>query len=148
MTIYLPANYQLFGPVQEEGALRGKIGSTWWFPPVAFTASTKRFDFSIGYPRAGTALWRLIWKPGDGGEASIARLVHMDDNSGNITEIARINGQSQYLLSHDAVYVTNQINELVDAKVNKNIGYQMQDNGVNEWTIYESRLEINWKLLL
>jgi hypothetical protein len=137
----IPSFVQLFGPRQGDG-LSGPFGATWIFPgPV--TASTKQFLFTI-LSKAIYANWLMVWTPRN--MATRARLLACDFVNNGVPQNMVVLGEIPSNGSMSPVSVgfqfTAPFNELVAAKVNKYIGFQMIDDGVNFPTIYESRLEL------
>ena len=147
----IPVVLQLFGPVQYEGALHGAWGHdncqqynqqdcSWIFPGNALTASTKAFFFQYGYPKVVYARWVIVWTCGNI-ETSI-RLVYMDGGPKNIQEIDRIDCEGHMTPVVRARNITIPLNQLINDRIEKHLGFQTRDNGWAQWTLYESRLEI------
>lgn len=138
----VPSFIQLFGPVQFAGALNTHVGGTFTFPGAALTASTAMLRFDMGLAPVAFAQWVVVWTPIN--PIAAIRLVHFDDGPQNIVEMARIQGQNSATPLNKRAVVTEQINWLVDGRVKKNIGFQVQDDNVSNWTLFEVCLELHF----
>ena len=139
-TLALPVTYQLFGPVQADGKEENTYGTTYVFIGDALTASTKWFPFSQGLPPVQSAVWKHEWTPNDIGTS--VRLVHMDNGPANITPIAEVQSDGSMTPVVESIDFTKVMNELIAAKVDKHLGFQVKDDGASSSSIYESRLEV------
>lgn len=135
----LPVAYQLFGPVQHDGREVNTYGSTYVFIGDALTASTKVFPFQ-SMPLVEKATWKHVWTPNN--TAAYVRLIHADNGPSNITQIVAVQSNGSSTPTVETVDITNDFNSLVVAGVEKQIGFQVKDDGVNESSIYESRIEL------
>ena len=146
----IPVTYQLFGPAHEQAALTKAYGpnfgqyAPWVFVGSCLTCSTSMFVFNLPMPSAYFARWQLIWTPNN--TNTVARLVAFDDGPSNIVEIARIYSDGSMNPVAPAVDITAVFNQLVAAGVKKHIGFQISDDGVNKWTLFESRLDVNYNI--
>lgn len=135
----IPATFQLFGPVQYDGAHKSVNGAVWVFPGNALSASTKTFIFSRRLPFVTFARWLLVWTPNASADA---RLVYFDDGPTNIVQVAELHGASSTPQA-TAVDITHTWNNLAQAGVTKTFGFQLKDDGIAP-VIYESRLEFTF----
>lgn len=139
----LPLFVQLFGPVQNEGSLVTSIGPTWQWPGAATTASTKTFEFQLGFPIPVWVRWIVLWRTQTVNQ--YVRLVHADDGPSNITQIAQIQGTGRGEPDDSVMNVTVPFQTLVAAGQHKHLGWQLWGDG-NPIQIYEVRLEIGWQV--
>jgi hypothetical protein len=143
-TVVLPATYQFFGPVQADGREVNTYGTTYVFIGDALTPSTKWFPFSKAFPRVESAIWKHTWTPND--VNTYVRLVHMDNGPANVTPIEEIQSNGSAFPVVETVDVTKAMNELINAKVDKHLGFQVKDDGSSSSSIYESRLEVVFQI--
>jgi hypothetical protein len=143
-SLALPVTYQLFGPIQADGKEENSYGTTYVFIGDALTASTKWFPFSKGFPLVESAIWKHIWTPNDG--KTYVRLVHMDNGPANVTPIVEIQSNGSTSPVVETVDFTSAMNELILARVDKHLGFQVKDDGSSSSSIYESRLEIVFRI--
>lgn len=147
-SVVIPTFLNLFGPLPGNGFVVEPIGPEWSFL-TAVTANTKLFDFWLGYPAVARARWMLVWTPNN--IAMAARLVAFDQaTAGQIQgeiELARIESLGHMTPVPQAVLITEKFQALVNAKEQRHIGMQLKGDGVNRFTIFESRLELNFALI-
>lgn len=142
----IPATFQFFGPTQTEGALTISMGPEWTHPDAALTPSTKLFRFDLPHPNIASARWTVAWIPRSPGAA--VRLVAMDIASPspvNPVELAVICSSNRDQPTAVSLDVTQKINDLAKDGRTRIIVQQFRDDGV-AWTLYESRLELNFEL--
>jgi hypothetical protein len=139
----LPVTYQLFGPVQADGKEENTYGAKYVFIGDALTPSTKWFPFSRGFPPVESAIWKHVWTPND--VNTYAVLVHMDNGPANITRIGEIRSNGSATPMVQTLDFTSVMNELIAAKMDKHLGFEMRDAGVSS-SLYESRLEIVFRI--
>lgn len=97
-------------------------------------------------PFAVRCQWWLEWTPNAGSTSVTGRLIQFDDGPANIVGLGpQIYGDGANSPRNMAADFTAAFNELVRARVDKNIGYQMWGPGVIS-QIYESRLEVDWAI--
>lgn len=144
--LHHPIIYQLFGPVHLQAAMSYPLPPDWRFPGSALTASTVPFSFDFGMLRARWACFRMIWTTDS--PLVQARLVHADDGPQNITEMGLIEGRGEgpKVANNQTVDVTKRFNELVDARVYKNIGFQLAGDGLASFILWSARLEVVYEL--
>lgn len=140
----IPIVYQMFGPVQADGGEENMYNTAYTFIGNALSANTKVFPFSMGLPFAVKATWRHIWTPNS--NQTFVRLVHMDGGPTNITQIVEVQSGGTATPVVEIRDFTGAFNDLVTAKIDKQIGFQVKDNNTLTSTIYESRLEIWYKV--
>ena len=139
----IPVYVNLFGPNQFPGSLSAVVGSTYSWVGSALTASTKTFKFSLtGYPDIVDANFRAVWTTEN--TSSWIRLVHFEDGPSNITQIVEIQGTGSQNPANQVADITTAIHNLIVGGTNKNLGFQLKDDGTNAWRIYEIRLELNF----
>ena len=135
--------YQWLAPTSR--TTHGRFGhATYVFIGDALTPSTKWFPFSRGFPRVESAIWKHTWTPNDAN--TYVRLVHMDNGPDNITQIGEIQSNGSTSPVVETLDFTSVMNELIVAKVDKHLGFQVRDNGSSSSSIYESRLEIVFRI--
>jgi hypothetical protein len=137
-----PFHMHLFAPVQIEGALVHTPTNQWAWPGEALSASTGHLAFRYGFPPVTFARAIIVWSPGSVNNG--IRIVHADDGPTNITEMGRkISTESTQSPRAHGIILTDQLNELVNNKVSKHVGYQVIGDGT-PMTIYEVTLEITF----
>ena len=139
-----PEFAQLFGPVQDAGSWLGNpIAGQWSWIGSATTASTKTFEFQLGFPSLSLAMWRVIWRTNS--VYQYAGLFHMDNGPSNITQIAQMTGDGTGNPANQALDVTTALNTLITNQTYKNIGFRVWgDSTPSAMRIYEVRLELTW----
>ena len=141
----IPVFVNLFGPNQFPGSLSQAVGSTYGWVGSALTASTKAFKFALAnYPDVVDATFRAVWTTEN--ISSWIRLVHCDDGPVNITQITEIQGNGSLNPANQVVDITTSLHNLIVGGINKNLGFQLKDDGTNAWRIYEVRLEMNFEV--
>ena len=130
--------------MKADGKEVNTYGMTYVFIGDALTPSTKWFPFSQGFPLVESAIWKHTWTPND--VNTYVRLVHMDNGPKNITPIVEIQSNGSVLPVVETVDFTSAMNELIVAKVDKHLGFQVKDDGSSSSSIYESRLEIVFRI--
>lgn len=139
----IQTHHQLFGPVAHYGAIRDHaVGTQWVFPGSALTAATKRFRFSRGLQSVNSAVWLLMWVTPN--RSHKARLVYFDDGPSNVVEICEVTGTGEGQPRVNSFDLTGLFNKLVAERIDKNIGWQLKDDGNTAAEVFESRLEIVW----
>jgi hypothetical protein len=138
----IPLVFNLFGPVQNEGALVQVPSPEWKWPGTALSASTTRMRFDLDYAAVTFARWVVVWVPG--AHASQLRLVNTDDGPKNISEMGVIGGRDITTPVAEDCVITDQLNALRGNHVQKHIGFQIKGDGVTPIKLFESRLEINF----
>lgn len=145
--VAIPTFISLMGPRQGDGLLVLPVGTEWKFL-TALTASTKMFCFNLGVLEVAYARWVVIWTSNN--VAVNARLVSFDYATNEVmqnpVELALAEADGAMAPRAVAKEITGQLNDLAKSKVTKQIGFQVKDDGVNNWLLYESRLEITYKL--
>lgn len=144
--VVVPATFQFFGPVQAEGALTASVGQTWSHPGSALTPSTKILRFDLPHPTVASARWTVAWVPRSPGAA--VRLVAMDIASPspvNPITLATICSSDRDQPTAVSVDVTDALATVAAEGRTRILVQQFWDDGV-AWTLYESRLEINFEL--
>lgn len=137
-------NIQLFGPAQTTNeTVTDTAGAPKWIGSV-LSGSTHRFQFSKGFLQVESARLLVLWAPRN--VANYVRLVSADDGPSNIVEVARIQSNGNMGPTAQAVDVTQVLNNLIAAGVDKQLGFQIGGDGLNAWTLYEVQLEINYRL--
>lgn len=140
----IPSNIQLFGPAQTaSSAIADTASSPKWVGQV-LSGSTHRVPFSKGLPLVDSARMLVLWAPRN--TANYVRFVSCDDGPSNIVELARVQGNGNMGPSAQAVDITSALNGLIAAGVDKQIGFQVGGDGVNQWVLYEVQLEVNYEV--
>lgn len=70
----------------------------------------------------------------------------MDESAANLTEICQIPPNAAQAPIVTGCNITTVFNALIVGAQKKHIGFQTKDNGIDAWSLYESRLEISWNL--
>lgn len=141
----IPATFQLFGPTQ----LFRRYDSMWRTPSNAFTSSTKFLRFDLNYPNIASAKWVVAWTANN--PTAAIRLVAWDaeaNHAGHVNETVLFTLCSSGRDSPTAslIDVTQAMNALrQDGRV-RIIGVEVIDDGGDEWTLFEARLELNFEL--
>lgn len=140
----LPSNIQLFGPAQtSQSAIVDTASAPKWVGQV-LSGSTHRLHFSKSLPPVESARMLVLWAPRN--TANYVRFVSCDDGPSNIVELARVQGNGNMGPTAQAVDITAALNSLTAAGVDKQIGFQIGGDGVNQWVLYEVQLEINYEV--
>jgi hypothetical protein len=140
----LPVPYQLFGPAQTPQSVVSDIAGAPKWVGLALSGSTHRFHFAGGIAPVDSARLLVVWASRN--TANYLRLVACDDGPSNIIEIARIQGNGAMGPSVQAIDITAALNALIAAGVDKQIGFQIGGDGINQWTLHEVQLEINYEV--
>lgn len=140
----IPTCINLFGPSQTAGSvITDTAGSPKWIGAV-LSGSTHFFPFSSGVAPVERARLVVLWAPRN--VANYVQLVSADLGPSNLVEIARVQGNGNMGPSVQAVDITNAFNALVAAGVDKQIGFRIGGDGINQWTLYEVQLELNYEV--
>ena len=124
----VPLVFNLFGPVQNEGAHVQVGPRSWEWPGAALSASTKRLRFDLRYPPVVHARWVVIWTPGNGSAAH--RLVCSDDGPANLIELGSVTGRDRATPLAQELEITDALNALRERRTYKHIGFQVRGDGV------------------
>ncbi len=137
-------NIQLFGPAQTTNeTVTDTAGTPKWIGSV-LSGSTHFFPFSKGVAPVASARLLVLWAPRN--VANYVRLVTADNGPTNIVEIARVQSNGNMGPTAQAIDITQVMNNLITAGIDKQIGFQIGGDGINAWTLYEVQLEINYRL--
>lgn len=99
------------------------------YPRVSYALF--RVQSSVVY--SNSALFRLsAWDSGPTNPTPLAWVTNAHPGGGNI--------------SSDSAYFTNGLQQILDAGVPKNLGWQLAGDGTTPVTIYDVRLEIGWEV--
>lgn len=140
----VPTNIQLFGPAQTTNeTVTDTAGAPKWIGSV-LSGSTHFFPFSKGVAPVASARLLVLWAPRN--VANYVRLVSADSGPTNIVELARLQSNGNMGPSAQAIDVTQVMNNLITAGVDKQVGFQIGGDGINAWTLYEVQLEINYRI--
>jgi len=143
----LPTFVNLMGPRQGDGYVIHPVGTEWKFL-TALTASTKMFQFQMGMPPCAYARWMVVWTPNN--VAMAARLLAFDYAVNaiplNPTELGVVQSDGSMNPRPMALEFTDGMNKLIAGRQPKHIGFMVRDDGVNNWILYESRLELTFTL--
>lgn len=136
--------YQFFGPAQGGGALTQTPLSVLAFQGNALSASTKLFCFDYGLAEVALARLFVVWAPGS--SANQLELSNFDGGMPptNFQQMAVVNGVDTNNPQTIDADVTGPLNALVTAKARKHLGFRIK--GSAQYTLYEVRLEVYWKL--
>lgn len=140
----IPTNINLFGPAQTAQSVVADVAAAPKWVGLALSGSTHRFPFSAGVAPVGSARLLVLWAPRN--TTNYVRLVAFDDGPTNIVEIARVQGNGNMGPSVQGIAITDQLNALRANGVDKQLGFQIGGDGVNQWVLYEVQLEINYDL--
>jgi hypothetical protein len=138
-----PGFFQFMGP-QHPGYI-GKQGPSWQHPDTANSTSIKPFYFHGVWPSAWWIAWSLYWQPASNG-TSKARLVTMDMDGpgyGNWRTLVEFAGPPNRGPMISGVGLTDVFNAMIAERRDQYIGFQMWDDGIVAYTLWESRLEMN-----
>lgn len=86
----------------------------------------------------------LCWIPRN--TNTIVRVINFDNGPTNIVEMGRMNSNGSMTPSCQAMDLTSQFLQLKLNQVGKHIGFQIADDGVNPWTLYEVQLEVTYEV--
>lgn len=140
----IATNIQLFGPAQTTNeTVTDTAAAPKWIGSV-LSGSTHRFPFSRGMAPVASARLLVLWAPRN--VSNYVRLVSADDGPSNIVELARVQSNGNMGPTAQAVDVTQALNNLIAAGVDKQVGFQIGGDGLNAWTLYEVQLELNYQL--
>lgn len=140
----IPVTYQLFGPAHEKDGITAIHGVTYKAVGACFSCSTVHIPFSQSLPFAERAWVRVCWVPRN--IATTARLIQFDGGPINIVEMGRVYSNGAMTPTCPIIDVTSHFNALVSAGIDKHLGFQMADDGVNNWTLYEVQLDVVYRL--
>lgn len=146
------------GGVQSEillyrNPIQGLPGTTsaadWAWPGNALSASVMPLRADLLTGRLRYARWVLVWNPCtlDPASPTGARLVSADNGPRNLAEVARIWSPVDQPCTTprvDSVEITGALNEILVARVLKQIGQQTFGNEANGCLIYASWIEMLW----
>ena len=130
--------------------LPGTVSAAGWaWPGDALSASVMPLRGDLLTARLRYARWVLTWNPCtlDPAFPTGTRLVSADHGPSNLSEIARIRSPEDQPCTNprvDAVEITGALNEILDAKILKQIGQQTFGNEANGCLIYASWIEMLW----
>jgi len=151
----VPTQTPTYIPLQDSGwefyrdagtGLACVTSTTWGFPGAALTASTRRFYGDLMKGRQILqAIWLLAWNPATGSIPTGVQLVKFDNGPLNIESIAIIESASTYTPIGSGVYITEELQAILDAGEFKQLGQRTHGNGSNGCLIYASWIEIIWK---
>lgn len=140
----IPVTYQLFGPAHAADGVTSNHGWTWKAPGSCFTCSTQWFPFEHNLPTPISVRFMLCWIPRN--TNTIVRVINFDNGPTNIVEMGRMNSNGSMTPSCQAMDLTSQFLQLKLNQVGKHIGFQIADDGVNPWTLYEVQLEVTYEV--
>lgn len=145
--VTVPSCFQLFGPVQGNGAHQQVPGNVFDFQGNALTASTKQIYLGANAAEVEVARAVAVWAPGS--VANEIEIVKFDNGPANIERIGLMVGQNVGTPIASGVILTEAIQAMVtEAKANgtpfKHLGFRMR--GTTTYTLYEVRVEISWKI--
>jgi len=140
----IPTTYQLFGPAHEKDGITAVHGATYKAVGACFSCSTVHIPFSQGLPPVERAWLRACWIPRN--VAVSIRLIQFDGGPVNIVEMGRVNGNGSMNPTCTIVDATSHFNALVSAGIDKHLGFQIADDGVNVWTLYEVQLDVVYRI--
>lgn len=125
-------------------ALQGSTdGAAWAWPGVAFTAGTAVFYFKPEYV-IHFARWVTAWNPNTMGSPTGVQLVHADSGPEHTQAIAECLRSDRTRPLVDGINITNVMQALCLAGVQKTLAIRTAGNGVNGCLIYSSVIEIIW----
>lgn len=140
----IPVTYQLFGPAHDKDGITAVHGGTFKAVGACFSCSTVHFPFSQSLPPVERAWVRVCWVPRN--IAAVVRLIQFDGGPINIVEMGRVHGNGSMTPTCPIIDATSHFNALVSAGIDKHIGFQIADDGVNVWTLYEAQLDVVYRL--
>lgn len=138
----IPTCINLFGPAHAADSVTQKSSAFDWIG-TTLSCSTHRFPFSRMAP-IDSARMLVLWASRN--TANKVRLVACDDGPSNVVEIARINGNGNMGPSGQSCDITQALNDLIAEGCDRQIGFQIAGDGVNQWTLYEVQLEIHYEV--
>lgn len=138
----IPAVYKLYGPAQTPSMIVTDTASDPKFIGQVLSGSTQFFNFSDGLTPVSKARLLVLWASRN--VANYVQLIKCDSGPSNIEEVARIQGNGNMSVSVQAVDVTNQLNALIAAGQNKQLGFRIGGDGVNQWALYGVQLEVDY----
>lgn len=140
----LPVTYQLFGPAHTTSSALTAITGSSVFVGLALTSSTQLLRFSEGLPPVRRAFLRVVWSSRN--TANYIRLIHCDDGPTNLTTMKILQGNGSMFPANQGIDITSEFNDLITLGVNKNIGFQVGGDGLNQWTLYEVQIEVEYEV--
>jgi hypothetical protein len=140
----IPVTYQLFGPAHAADGVTSIHGAIWKAPGSCFTCNTQWFPFEHNVPAPRSVRFLICWIPRN--TNTIVRVINFDNGPTNIVEMGRMNSNGSMTPSCQAMDLTSQFLQLKLNQVGKHIGFQIVDDGVNQWTLYEAQLEVTYEV--
>lgn len=140
----IPTVVNLFGPAQTPQSVLNGVTAAPQFVGMALTGSTHWFKFSQNMRPVVDARLLVVWASRN--VSNYIRIIHFDNGPANIVEIGRIYGNGSMNPSGQALDFTQNFNNLVTQGIDKHIGFQIGGDGVNQWTLYEVQLELNFDI--
>ncbi len=148
----IPTCTDLFGPVDGAAALSEAAPVDFVWPGSCITSHVFPFYFNLQTWPLTFACWRICWSlkrpAGSTGRVNI-RLITCDDGPTNIAEIARISSKNWPAgtnVLNSPVDITAALNSLITSKTFKNVGWQIQGDGLAIATFLSVRLELYWQV--
>ena len=140
----LPVTYQLFGPAHAADGVTGING--WQFKHVGscFTCNTQWIPFEHVVPTPRSVRFLICWIPRN--TNTVVRVINFDNGPANIVAMGRMNSNGSMNPACQAMDLTSQFLQLKLNQVGKHIGFQIADDGVNQWTVYEAQLEVTYEV--
>ena len=140
----LPVTYQLFGPAHAADGVTSIHGGIWKAPGSCFTCNTQWFPFEHVVPSPRSVRFLICWVPRN--TTTQVRVINFDNGPTNIVEMGRMNSNGAMGPTCQAMDLTSQFLQLKLNQVGKHIGFQIVDDGVNQWTLYEAQLEVTYEI--
>lgn len=150
--LIIPANFELFGPVQGGigyqqgfgGALVGNPPKDWVAPGQALSGTDVSMYFSLGkFAPVKFARWLSVWMTDN--KSVALRLVNADNGAINIVPMALIAGKGDNRPHPVEVIITDQINTLAAAGVNKNLFLQWRADA-GRMILWKSVIEVYYEV--
>lgn len=157
------SSFDFHGPSSIEGAIRCVPGTAWQFAGVGATCHLYEFSFNnYQHQRLKRAIWRTVWShqpkpkeiferqcvPSGPMELRLFQCPYVDQLPYNeFVELSRVSSHDQpqdigiWNVGND---VTNQLNALIDDRINCQVGWQLRADGCLEGTFLMARLELTW----
>ncbi len=145
----IPTAISLFGPVDGGAALTQAPPAAWVWPGSCITAHTFPFFFnSMESNPLRWAVWRVCWSWSNRHGPITLRLVNCDDGPANLVEMGRMSTAAWPAginVWNKPIDITIAMNNLIAAKVYKNVGWQLIGDSTSQAVVYASRLELYWQ---
>ncbi len=119
------------------------LSNNYDWPGACLSCSTQNFFFSLGLRPIKKAFLMLYWIPRS--RANSVELVKFDNNVVNIETMANVYSNAQQSPVPGGVEITAEMQALVAAKVDKQIGWRVAGDPSNPPSFFLVKMEVYWE---